>query len=43
MSDPKLGSMQLMLSYIVALGAYLLLHWGANGFLRLFAQRKSSI
>jgi uncharacterized protein YggT (Ycf19 family) len=43
MRDPALGSMQLMLSYVVALVAYVLLHWALNGFLRLFVQRKSSI
>jgi uncharacterized protein YggT (Ycf19 family) len=43
MSDPAVGSLQLMLSYIVALVAYVLLHWALNGFLRLFAQRKASI
>jgi hypothetical protein len=43
MSDPSLGSMQLMLSYVAALVAYVLLHWAVNGFLRLFARRKSSI
>lgn len=43
MSDPAVGSMQLMISYVVALVAYVLLHWALNGFLRLFAQRKSSI
>ena len=43
MRDPAVGSMQLMLSYVVALAAYVLLHWALNGFLRLFAQRKSSL
>ena len=43
MSDPAVGSMQLMLSYVVALVAYVLLHWAVNGFLRLFAQRKARI
>jgi uncharacterized protein YggT (Ycf19 family) len=43
MSDPAVGSMQLMLSYVVARVAYLLLHLALNGFLRLFAQRKSTI
>ena len=43
MHDPGVGSMQLMLSYVVALVTYVLLHWALNGFLRLFAQRKSSI
>jgi len=43
MPDPAVGSMQLMLSYIVALAVYILLHLALNGLLRLFAQRKSSI
>ncbi len=43
MPDPGVGSMRLMLSYVVALVAYLLLHLAVNGFLRLFAQRKSVI
>jgi uncharacterized protein YggT (Ycf19 family) len=43
MHDPGVGSMQLMLSYVVALVAYVLLHWAVNGFLRLFAQRKATI
>jgi uncharacterized protein YggT (Ycf19 family) len=43
MSDPSMGSMRLMLSYFAALVAYVMLHWAVNGFLRLFAQRKSSI
>lgn len=43
MPDPAVGSMQLMLSYIVALVVYVLLHMAVNGLLRLFAQRKSSI
>ena len=37
------GSLRLMLSYVVALLVYVLLHWALNGFLRLFAQRKSTI
>ncbi len=43
MRDPAVGSMQLMLSFVVALVTYVLLHWALNGFMRLFAQRKSSI
>jgi uncharacterized protein YggT (Ycf19 family) len=43
MPDPAVGSMQLMLSYVVALIVYVLLHMALNGLLRLFAQRKSSI
>ena len=43
MPDPTLGSAQLMLSYVVAMVVYVLLHWALNGLLRLFAQRKASI
>jgi len=43
MPDPAMGSMQLMLSYVVALVVYVLLHMAFNGLLRLFAQRKTSI
>jgi uncharacterized protein YggT (Ycf19 family) len=43
MPDPAVGSMQLMLSYVVALVVYLLLHMAVNGLLRLFAERKSTI
>ena len=43
MADPSLGPVRLMLSYVAALVTYVLLHWALNGFLRLFAQRKSSI
>jgi hypothetical protein len=43
MSDPGVGSVRLMLSYVVALVVYVLLHLALNGFLRLFAQRKSTI
>jgi uncharacterized protein YggT (Ycf19 family) len=43
MPDPALGPVQLMLSYVVAMVVYVLLHWALNGLLRLFAQRKASI
>ena len=43
MHDPVAGSSQLMLSYAVALVAYVLLHLAVNGLLRLFAQRKTVI
>jgi uncharacterized protein YggT (Ycf19 family) len=43
MPDPAVGAMRLMLSYVVALVVYVLLHLAFNGLLRLFAQRKSSI
>ena len=43
MNDPAVGSARFMLSYVVALGAYLLLHLAINGLLRIFAQRKTAI
>ena len=43
MPDPAVGSMQLMLSYIVALAVYALLHAALNRLLRLFVQRKSTL
>jgi len=43
MRDPAMGSMQLMLSFVVAVVVYFLLHLAFNGLLRLFAQRKSRI
>ena len=43
MADPSVGSMQLMLSYVVALVVYALLHMAVNGLLRLFAEKKSAI
>lgn len=43
MPDPAVGSLQLMLSYIVALIVYFMLHRAINGLLRLFVERKSRI
>jgi uncharacterized protein YggT (Ycf19 family) len=43
MNDPAVGSFKLMLSYVVALGAYLLLHMAINGLLRIFATRKTAV
>jgi uncharacterized protein YggT (Ycf19 family) len=43
MNDPTVGSFQFMLSYVVALAAYLVLHAAINGLLRIFAQRKTSV
>lgn len=43
MHDPAVGSLKLMVSYIVAVVVYILLHLAVNGVLRLFAQRKSSM
>jgi len=43
MPDPSVGSFQLMISYIVALVVYALLHMAVNGALRLMAERKARI
>jgi uncharacterized protein YggT (Ycf19 family) len=43
MPDPAVGSLQLMLSYIVALVVYFFLHRAAIRLLRLFAERKESL
>lgn len=43
MNDPAVGSARFMLSYVVALGAYVLLHVAINGLLRIFAQRKTTV
>jgi len=43
MPDPAVGSLQLMLSYVVALIVYVLLHLAVNELLRLFVVRKSTI
>ena len=43
MPDPAVGSFQLMLSYIVALVVYVLLHLAVNGLLRLFVSRKATV
>ncbi|MEO8499811.1 MAG: YggT family protein [Vicinamibacteria bacterium] len=43
MPDPRVGSMQLMLSYVVGLVVYMLLHMAINGLLRMFAQKKATI
>jgi hypothetical protein len=37
------GSFRFMLSYIVALVVYLLLHMAVNGLLRLFVRRKTFV
>jgi uncharacterized protein YggT (Ycf19 family) len=42
MPDPALGSLQLMMSYIVALFVYVLLHRALNRLLRLLANRQTS-
>jgi uncharacterized protein YggT (Ycf19 family) len=41
--DPSVGPFQLMMSYLVALAVYVLLHLAINGLLRLFVQRKTSV
>ena len=43
MNDPAVGSFRFMMSYIVALGAYVMLHLAINGLLRLFATRKTVV
>lgn len=42
MPDPAVGSFQLMLSYVIALIVYILIHMAINGALRLFASRKTA-
>jgi uncharacterized protein YggT (Ycf19 family) len=41
--DPAAGDSRFMLSFVVALAAYLLLHLAINGMLRIFAQRKTEV
>ncbi len=43
MPDPSVGSFQLMLSYIIALIVYALLHAAIKGLLRLMVEKKSAI
>jgi hypothetical protein len=43
MNDPAVGSFQFMLSYVVALAVYGLLHLAINGLLRLMAERKTTV
>ena len=40
---PGVGSFRLMLSYIVALAVYVLLHMAVNGLFRLFVHRKTAV
>jgi len=42
MPDPAVGSFQLMLSYVVALVVYLLLHKAIKGLLRILVFRETS-
>ncbi len=41
--DPSIGPFQLMMSFLVALAVYMLLHLAVNGLLRIFVQRKTSV
>ena len=43
MPTPGIGSFRLMLSYIVAIGMYVLLHMAVNGLLRLLVHRKTAV
>lgn len=43
MPDPAVGSFQLMLSYVIALLVYVLVHWALSGLLRLLATRPRTI
>ncbi len=43
MPDPGVGPFRFMLSYIVALAVFILLHMALNGLLRLFVHRKTAV
>jgi hypothetical protein len=43
MPDPRVGNFQLMLSYIIGLVVYGLIHLAIKGFLRLTAERRTTI
>jgi hypothetical protein len=43
MPSPGVGNFRVMLSYIVALVVYLLLHMAVNGLFRLFVYRKTVV
>jgi hypothetical protein len=43
MPDPARGPFRLMLSYIMAMVVYILLHLAINGLLRMFAHRKVAV
>ena len=43
MPDPAMGSFQLMLSYVVALVVYFLLHRALIALMRIFAERKAAL
>jgi uncharacterized protein YggT (Ycf19 family) len=43
MPNPGVGRFRFMLSYVVALAVYILIHLAVNGLLRLFVQRKTAV
>ena len=43
MADPAIGSMQLMISYIIGLFVYFLLHLAVRGLLRLLAYKRATV
>lgn len=43
LSDPAIGSMQLMISYIIGLFVYFLFHLAVRGLLRLLAYKKATV
>jgi uncharacterized protein YggT (Ycf19 family) len=43
MPDPSVGNFQLMLSYIIGLVVYSLVHLAVNGLLRLMVQRRTEV
>jgi uncharacterized protein YggT (Ycf19 family) len=43
MPDPGVGSFRFMLSYVVALAVYFMLHMAVNGLLRMFVHRKTAV
>jgi uncharacterized protein YggT (Ycf19 family) len=43
MADPAAGNYQFMVSYLVALVVYFLIHLAVKGLLRLFVQRQTSV
>jgi uncharacterized protein YggT (Ycf19 family) len=43
MPDPRVGNFQLMLSYVIGLIVYGLIHLAVRGLIRLMAQRQTSI
>jgi len=43
MPDPSVGRFRLMVSYVVALIVYILVHMAVNGLLRIFVHRKTVV